>query len=47
MYDEESLKSSQYRSLDPRDSYTGTPYPFGMDPVWQVNLLLTAITIII
>ena len=27
--------------LDPLDSYRGTPYPIGLDPVWQVILLLT------
>jgi len=29
--------------LDPLDSYRGTPYPIGLDPVWQVrdNLLFS------
>lgn len=22
--------------LDPKDTYTGSAYPFGMDPIWQV-----------
>ncbi|XP_069358262.1 V-type proton ATPase 116 kDa subunit a1-like isoform X2 [Maniola hyperantus] len=35
VYDEHTLNSSFSFDLDPKDAYTGTPYPAGMDPAWQ------------
>jgi len=37
-YTEEYLTSNEQVMLDPRDTYnnTGYPYPFGLDPVWQM-----------
>lgn len=27
---------SKVEMLDPIHNYTGTPYPFGLDPIWQL-----------
>lgn len=27
---------SKVEMLDPVHNYTGTPYPFGIDPIWQL-----------
>lgn len=35
-YNESTVLSNDVLQLDPREHYDGTPYPFGMDPVWQV-----------
>ncbi|XP_063706594.1 V-type proton ATPase 116 kDa subunit a 1 isoform X3 [Culicoides brevitarsis] len=34
--DNSTVMSNHIFQLDPKDQYVGTPYPFGMDPVWQV-----------
>lgn len=26
-------------ALDPKDAYSNTPYPFGLDPAWQVSFI--------
>uniref|UniRef100_A0A336MIE0 V-type proton ATPase subunit a n=2 Tax=Culicoides sonorensis TaxID=179676 RepID=A0A336MIE0_CULSO len=31
-----TVETNHILQLDPKDQYVGTPYPFGMDPVWQV-----------
>lgn len=36
-YNTSTIMENPELQLDPRDSYIKTPYPFGMDPVWQVN----------
>lgn len=36
VYDNETLINNKYLQLDPVTAYTQTPYPFGIDPVWQV-----------
>uniref|UniRef100_A0A224X765 V-type proton ATPase subunit a n=1 Tax=Panstrongylus lignarius TaxID=156445 RepID=A0A224X765_9HEMI len=36
-YNESTILHSQFLQLDPAtEDYSGTPYPFGMDPVWQM-----------
>lgn len=36
-YNRSTIESNTFLTLDPaRDDYVGTPYPFGMDPVWQL-----------
>lgn len=37
-YDNYTLMNQEAFSLDPIDSYSGSPYPFGLDPVWQVRI---------
>lgn len=39
-YNEKIVTNHSYLSLDPIDAYSQKPYPFGLDPVWQVNLNL-------
>ncbi|CAB0015071.1 unnamed protein product, partial [Nesidiocoris tenuis] len=35
-YDESTVESNDYLTLNPNGSdYEGTPYPFGVDPIWQ------------
>lgn len=36
VYDNKTLKDHKMLELDPAVAYDGDPYPFGMDPVWQV-----------
>ncbi|XP_025084481.1 V-type proton ATPase 116 kDa subunit a-like isoform X2 [Pomacea canaliculata] len=36
VYNMELLEKSDKFQLDPYYSYTGTPYPIGLDPVWQM-----------
>lgn len=38
VYDNETLMNHRMLELDPTIAYTGTPYPFGMDPAWQVRI---------
>ncbi|XP_071444730.1 V-type proton ATPase 116 kDa subunit a 1 isoform X1 [Hetaerina americana] len=36
-YDKKTLMNNKYLQLDPNSTaYVGYPYPFGMDPIWQV-----------
>ncbi|CAH0693409.1 unnamed protein product [Chilo suppressalis] len=35
LYDNETLSRFGLLDLDPAEAYTQTPYPFGLDPVWQ------------
>ncbi|CAH2240393.1 jg3801 [Pararge aegeria aegeria] len=37
VYDEHTLNSSSDFDLDPKVAYSGTPYPMGLDPAWQVT----------
>lgn len=37
VYDNETLTANGFLELDPAEAYTQTPYPFGLDPVWQVR----------
>lgn len=39
VYDLKTLNSSSSFDLDPAEAYTGTPYPVGLDPAWQVIIL--------
>lgn len=34
---EEILKEHKDWALDPKYDYSQIPYPFGMDPAWQVS----------
>ncbi len=36
VYDVFNLLKQKEVMLDPLDSYRGTPYPIGLDPIWQV-----------
>lgn len=36
-YDHKTMMADKFLELDPKDSYTKTPYPIGLDPVWQVQ----------
>lgn len=40
VYDNDTLRDHKMLELDPKYAYTDTPYPFGMDPVWQVKSIL-------
>lgn len=40
-YDNETLISHKMLELDPAVAYTQTPYPFGLDPAWQVQITFT------
>ncbi|XP_065574356.1 V-type proton ATPase 116 kDa subunit a 1-like isoform X3 [Artemia franciscana] len=31
------IMAEKEHMLDPKNSYTGTPYPFGLDPVWMIS----------
>lgn len=33
-------KSEPFVEMDPMNSFTKNPYPFGMDPVWKVGINL-------
>ncbi|XP_034660391.1 V-type proton ATPase 116 kDa subunit a isoform X7 [Drosophila subobscura] len=35
-YNKSTVMENKYLQLSPKDDYEGTPYPFGMDPIWQV-----------
>ncbi|XP_052753523.1 V-type proton ATPase 116 kDa subunit a 1-like [Galleria mellonella] len=35
VYDNETLTKHKMLELDPAEAYTQTPYPFGLDPVWE------------
>lgn len=37
VYDNETLLKHKMLELDPVVAYTDTPYPFGIDPAWQVS----------
>ncbi|KAJ1527881.1 hypothetical protein ONE63_007817 [Megalurothrips usitatus] len=36
VYDLKTIMSAKDRTIDPKDAYTGTPYPVGLDPIWQI-----------
>lgn len=36
-YDQKTMMADKFLELDPKDSYRSTPYPVGLDPVWQVQ----------
>ncbi|XP_077993119.1 V-type proton ATPase 116 kDa subunit a 1-like isoform X2 [Glandiceps talaboti] len=31
-----TIRGSEHVNLDPQTSYSGSPYPFGFDPIWRV-----------
>ncbi|KAH8306252.1 hypothetical protein KR018_005312 [Drosophila ironensis] len=35
-YNKSTVMENKYLQLDPKSDYEGDPYPFGMDPIWQV-----------
>ncbi|XP_059049703.1 V-type proton ATPase 116 kDa subunit a 1-like [Achroia grisella] len=35
VYDNETLLNNKMLELDPAEAYSQTPYPFGLDPVWE------------
>lgn len=37
LYDKHTMMDNKYLELDPKDAYWHTPYPVGLDPVWQVQ----------
>lgn len=38
IYNRSTLEENTYLQLDPATSYVEYPYPFGLDPIWQVNI---------
>lgn len=38
VYDNQTLKDVSMLELNPAKAYTQYPYPFGLDPAWQVSL---------
>lgn len=40
VYDNSTLMNNKMLELDPKTAYEGIPYPFGMDPAWQVTASL-------
>lgn len=36
VYDMNFLMTHKDSTIDPKDAYYGTPYPVGVDPIWQV-----------
>lgn len=36
-YNESTILENKFLQLNPDENYRGTPYPIGVDPVWQVN----------
>lgn len=40
LYDGPNLRRQKSFDLDPTEAYTQYPYPFGLDPVWQVKFNL-------
>lgn len=38
VYDMNYLMTHKDSTIDPKDAYSSTPYPVGVDPVWQVNV---------
>ncbi|XP_076455849.1 V-type proton ATPase 116 kDa subunit a 1-like isoform X1 [Babylonia areolata] len=43
-YSSDTLKKFEKLQLNPNESYTGVPYPIGLDPVWQMSLNKIAFT---
>lgn len=39
-YNASTISSNKVLQLDPKYDYTNTSYPFGMDPVWQVCIVV-------
>ncbi|XP_022083989.1 V-type proton ATPase 116 kDa subunit a-like isoform X2 [Acanthaster planci] len=37
-FTEELLEKDLTLQLDPKDAYVGSPYPYGLDPIWQVSV---------
>lgn len=37
VYEDGVLMNHTMLELDPKTAYIQTPYPFGMDPAWQVR----------
>ncbi|XP_033244854.1 V-type proton ATPase 116 kDa subunit a isoform X5 [Drosophila miranda] len=35
-YNKSTVMENKYLQLSPKEDYEGSPYPFGMDPIWQV-----------
>lgn len=44
VYPDGVLKNHSMLELDPKTAYTQTPYPFGLDPAWQVRTLFVHVT---
>jgi V-type H+-transporting ATPase subunit a len=37
VYDNDTLRNHRLLEIDPAVGYTQSPYPFGLDPAWQVS----------
>lgn len=37
LYNGTTLRDNPELQLNPSSDYLGTPYPFGIDPIWQVS----------
>jgi len=40
-YDKNTLMHHEHFDVDPEASYRGTPYIYGVDPIWQVSCFTT------
>ncbi|XP_070537101.1 V-type proton ATPase 116 kDa subunit a 1-like isoform X5 [Ptychodera flava] len=37
-YTNSTIRNNEFLQLDPQTTYTGSPYPFGFDPIWRISL---------